>query len=256
MGYPTDHFQRAQFRQKHAGSKMPITTSFSSMDSQGPTIHPTILSNHSSGDLDSGSVELDIDDGGLFENFANVGSVSGQTDMTQQHSGLYALSSFSPMHVDPIFQYDRQTEHDALSKSTTNFYSTIHAFPDPAANLSRALQMESDVDKNRERLDTPSRTNVGSRELSASIEFHEQFKYWEASPQLRSISTPGTRHSLDFITESSLQNSCGYSTARNMCLIIWKSLTLLLYMIQHMAIVALPPCRFTAKNMLNLIQIP
>jgi hypothetical protein len=184
------------------------------MNPQGPTIHPTIPINYTSGNLGSGSGEMDIDDGGvslhLFENFANAGSVIEQTVMTQQHSRPYALSDFSPMPVDPVLQSDHQMENDALSEPMINLYSTIHAFSDPAANPSRVLQMEPDVDRNRERHDTPSRING----QSASIAFHERFKHWEASPQLRSISTPGTRHSLNIIPESSLQNSCGNSTAR------------------------------------------
>lgn len=215
MGYPTDHFQRARFRQEHAGSKMPITTSSTSMNPQGPTIHPTIPINYTSGNLGSGSVEMDIDNGGgslyLSENFANAGSVSEQTVMNQQHGRLYALPTFSPMPVDPVLHSDHQMEYDALSEPIINLHSTIHAFSDPAANPSRVLQMEPDVDRNRERHDTPSRINFGFHEHSASIAFHERFKHWEASPQLRSIST---RHSLNILPESSLQNSCGNSTAR------------------------------------------
>ena len=188
------------------------------MNPQGPTIHPTIPINYTSGNLDSGSGEMDIDDGGislhLFENFANAGSVAAQTVMTQQHSRLYALSNFSLMPVDSILQYGHQMEHDTLSEPTINLHSTNHAFPDPAANPSRVLQMESDLDRDRERHDTPSRIYVGSHEQSASIAFHEQFKHREPSLQLRSISTPGTRRLLNIIPESRLQNPCGISTAR------------------------------------------
>jgi hypothetical protein len=218
MGYPTDHFQRAQFRQKHAGSKMPITASSTSMNPQGPTIHPTIPINYTSGNLGSGSGEMAIDDGGvslpLFENFANAGSVAAQTVMTQQLSRLYALSNFSPMPVDSILQYDHQMEHDTLNEPTINLHSTNHAFPDPAANPSGVLQMESDLDRDQERHDTPSRINVGSHEQFASIAFHEQFKHREASLQLRSFSSPGTKRSPNIIPESRLQNPCGISTAR------------------------------------------
>jgi hypothetical protein len=217
MGYPTDHFQRAQFRQKYAGSKLPITKSSTSINPQFPTSHPTISTNTSQ-TLGSGSGEIDIGGGGvnlqLLENFANADSVPMQTVMTQQQSRLSALSNFSSMPVDPTYQYGHQTEYDALCEPTINLHSTIHAFPDPVAISSRVLQMGSDIDKNREQHDTLSRINVDSHEQSASIAFHEQFKHWEASPQLRSISTPGKRHSLNLLPESSFQNSCGNSTAR------------------------------------------